>query len=93
MLFRRDVENEGSWWVDEGLDNKVTRFEPCDLCNATMEARQADNRMWQEFDLCGECTPRLQILSAIAGIQDERPVNLDRELEIIADEHEPLSWL
>jgi len=85
MLFRRDVEEPGSWWADEGLDDKVTHFEPCELCDATMAVRETNDRVWQEFALCHECDGRLQIEGAIAAARDERPVNLDRELETIVD--------
>jgi hypothetical protein len=86
MLFRRDVENDGSWWVDEGLDNKATQFAPCELCEATMAAREVEDRVWQEFKLCYECNTQLELLNAIAEVQDERPYNLDRELGRITDE-------
>lgn len=93
MLFRRDIENEGSWWVDEGRDNKVSHFAPCEMCDATMIAREIENRVWQEFKLCYECNAQFEILSAMAEIQDARPVNLDRELEIMVDEHQSLNGL
>ena len=86
MLFQRDVDNDGSWWVDEGIDNKVTHFVPCELCDATMAAQEIADRAWQEFKLCYECNTKLELLSAIAEVQDERPYNLDRELERLTGE-------
>jgi hypothetical protein len=51
-----------------------------------MAVREVEERIWQEFKLCYECNTQLELSSAIAEIQDERPYNLDRELEIITDE-------
>jgi len=86
MLFQRDRQEEGAWWVSRETDDRVDHFRPCDLCDATMAAREAEERIWQEFKLCYECNTQLELSSAIAEIQDERPYNLDRELELITDE-------
>jgi len=86
MLFQRDIQDEGAWWVDRGVDDKVDHFHPCELCDATMAAREPEGQAWQEFNLCSECNTQLELFSAIAEVRDERPYNLDRELERITGE-------
>ncbi len=86
MLFQRDMQEEGAWWVDRGIDDKVDHFRPCELDAAAMAAREIEQRVWQEFKLCYECNTQLELLSAIAEVQDERPYNLDRELERLTEE-------
>ena len=93
MQFRRDMENAGWWWIDQGIDDKVDHFEPCELCDATMQVRAIEGRPWQEFSLCGGCDTRFQLFSALAEVRDERPINLDQALETIVDNSTCPEWL
>jgi len=61
MRFVFDREREGSIWVDRGIDDKADRFEPCEICEATLRAKALEDRVWQELEMCFDCRAELAV--------------------------------
>ena len=75
MEFCRDVEEDGWFYVNRGIDDKADHFEPCKPCTASLLAHQNPDptRPWFKADLCDECYTWLEILSEIDEMLDNRP--------------------
>jgi len=86
MIFRRDIEQEGQIWVDRGVDDKVDHFQPCEICDSVLNARDLQDRVWQQLELCRPCNSRLEIESGIEGVKNERPYNLDPVPEVLSND-------
>ena len=61
MRFMFDQQREGSIWVDRGIDDKADRFEPCEICEATLRAKALEDRVWQELEMCSNCQADLAV--------------------------------
>ncbi|MFC1734754.1 hypothetical protein ACFL1X_01460 [Candidatus Hydrogenedentota bacterium] len=71
-------------FIDQKIDDKADRFQPCGTCLSALCEQEHKEKTWNELpDLCYDCVGRLSIESAVADIQDRRPVILDRPPEVI----------
>ena len=84
MLYREDMERERSVWVDRGIDDRVDRFQPCEICDAILRAKALEDKVWQELHMCFECNVNFLAQAIVTDVfGGERPINLDREPETI----------
>jgi hypothetical protein len=84
MRFFEDRERDESIWIDRGVDDKVDRFEPCEVCAAVLQAKQLEDRVWQELELCHPCNTRFGFQAVLSDILDiPRPFNGMLEAEVI----------
>jgi len=80
MLFCKDKDSEGLFWVDRDTDGKADYFDPCPVCNAALEVQALEGKTWLGFLPCPPCSDRLEIQGSIDEVRGERPYILDREL-------------
>ena len=84
MRSCEDREGDGAIWIDRGVDDKVDRFEPCEVCAAVLQARRLEDQVWQELELCHPCNTRFGVQAALTDILGiQRPFNGMREAEVI----------
>jgi len=94
MQFLWNKSQAGSIWIDQGIDDKVDAFEPCDLCFSMLEIHAQEDARWNDLSLCRECTTGFEMQSAINEVKGLRPYNLDREPErIVLDDIMGLDFL
>ena len=70
MLIRKNGENDGDFWIDQGVDGRADHFTPCPMCLGSLGGRPG----WQPADLCPDCGCRLEIESAISQVTGQRPL-------------------
>ena len=74
MLFSRDEDEKGSFWVDQNRRDHVDRFKPCDYCRQLIENPPLEEHEWRAAGLCDPCQSKLEITAAIENAR--KPTNL-----------------
>ena len=87
MLFARDEENPGSFWVDQDRYYEVDHFQPCDYCRQLIENPPLEEFEWREWLLCDPCQTNLEITTALDIARRPELLNLEgRVIRTMADE-------
>lgn len=80
MLFTRDENNPGSFWVDQDRHYEVDHFQPCDYCRQLIENPPLEQHEWRWWSLCDPCQTDLEISTAIDKARSMEQLDLEDRL-------------